>query len=59
MVVSAVMVVLHVGAALYKIISSGGKLYAISSPMFWTLFIMQSINYFTNRLLYSMCLNSV
>jgi hypothetical protein len=59
MVVSAVMLVLHVGTALYKIVSSGGKLYAISNPMFWTLTIMQIINYFTNRLLYSMCLNSV
>ena len=59
MVVSAVMLVLHVGSALYKVVSSGGKLYAISNPYFWTLLIMQSINYFTNRLLYTMCLNSV
>lgn len=59
MVLSAVMLGLHVGMALYKIVSSGGKLYAISNPIFWTIAIMQSINYFTNRLLYTMCLNSV
>lgn len=59
MVVSAVMLVLHVIAALYKVVSSGGKLYAISNSTFWTLAVMQAINYFTNRLLYSMCLNSV
>jgi hypothetical protein len=59
MVVSAVMLVMQVGTALYKIVSSGGKLYAISNPLFWILLGQSIIGYFTNRLLYSMCLNSV
>jgi hypothetical protein len=48
-----------VGAALYKIVSSGGKLYAISTPAFWVFTVMQATQYMSARLLYSMCLNSV
>ena len=59
MVISALALVLNVFVALYKIISSGGKLYAINNPNFWTMFIMNSVGYFTNRLLYTMCMNSV
>ena len=59
MVISALSVVVSVVVALYKIVSSGGKLYAISNPGFWTMFIMNSVGYFTNRLLYTMCMNSV
>jgi hypothetical protein len=40
-------------------VSSGGKLYAVSNPMFWSMVFMNGIGYFTNRLLYTMCLNSV
>jgi hypothetical protein len=59
MVVSAVGLVFHVAAALIKVVSSGGKLYPITSPMFWSMFVMNGLGYFTNRLLYTMCLNSV
>ena len=58
MVFSALSVVLNVFFALFKVISSG-KLYAVSNSMFWSMLIMHSIGYFTNRLLYTMCLNSV
>ena len=59
MVVSALALVLHVIGALVKVVSSGGKLYAVSTPMFWSMVFMNGIGYFTNRLLYTMCLNSV
>jgi hypothetical protein len=59
MVVSALSLVWNVLLALYKIVSSGGKLYAISNSWFWMMLVMNSIGYFSNRLLYSMCLNSV
>jgi hypothetical protein len=45
--------------ALYKIVASGGKLYAITNSGFWTMLIINAIGYFTNRLMYTMCLNSV
>ena len=59
MVISALSLVWIVLLALYKIVSSGGKLYAISNSWFWTMLIMNSVGYFGNRLMYSMCLNSV
>lgn len=59
MALSAVAFVLHVGTALYKIVSSGGKLYAISNPAFWVFTVMQATQYISARLLYSMCLNSI
>ena len=59
MVVSAVGLVLHVVAALFKVVASGGKLYAVSNPLFWSMIFMNGIGYFTNRLLYTMCMNSV
>ena len=59
MVVSALALVWHVLLAVYKIVVSGGKLYAITSPLFWTMLILNAIGYFSNRLMYSMCLNSV
>ena len=59
MVLAAVTLVLNVVAALVKVVSSGGKLYAVSSPIFWYMIIMNCIIYFTNRLMYTMCLNSV
>jgi hypothetical protein len=59
MVLGAVTLVLNVVAALVKVVSSGGKLYAVSNPLFWYMIIMNGIIYFTNRLMYTMCLNSV
>jgi hypothetical protein len=59
MVVSALSLVWNVLLALYKIVSSGGKLYAISNPWFWMMLTVNAIGYFSNRLLYSMCLNTV
>jgi len=59
MVISALALVLHVIGALVKVVSSGGKLYAVSNPMFWSILLMNGIGYFGNRLLYTMCLNSV
>ncbi len=59
MVFSALSVVLNVFFALFRVISSGGKLYPVTNSMFWTMILMNSIGYFTNRLLYTMCLNSV
>jgi hypothetical protein len=59
MVFSALALVLNVFFALFKVISSGGKLYALTNSTFWTMLIMNSIGYFSNRLLYTMCLNSV
>jgi hypothetical protein len=59
MVVSALALVFHVFLALFKIVSSGGKLYAITNSGFWSMFIVNFLGYFTNRLMYSMCLNSV
>lgn len=59
MVVSAVGLVLHVVAALFRVVASGGKLYAVSNPLFWSMVFMNGIGYFTNRLLYTMCMNSV
>ena len=59
MVMSALSVVVNVLLALYKIISSGGKMYAISHTGYWTMLFINVIAYFTNRLMYSMCLNSV
>jgi hypothetical protein len=59
MVVSALALVFHVFLALFKIISSGGKLYAITNSGFWSMFVINFLGYFTNRLMYTMCLNSV
>lgn len=59
MVLSALSVVANVLLALYKIISSGGKLYAINNSGYWTILFLNGISYFTNRLMYTMCLNSV
>jgi hypothetical protein len=59
MVLSALSLVWQVLVALFKVISSGGKLYALSTPTLWTMLILNAIGYFTNRLMYSMCLNSV
>ena len=59
MVLSALSVVVNVLFALYKIISSGGKMYAINHSGYWTMLIINGIAYFTNRLMYTMCLNSV
>jgi hypothetical protein len=59
MVVTGVTMLLHVGSALLKIVASGGKLYAISNPIFWTMFLMNLAGYIGNRLLYTMCLNSI
>ena len=59
MVVSAAGLVLHVVTALIKVVSSGGKLYSVANPMFWSMVLMNGLGYFTNRLLYTMCLNSV
>jgi hypothetical protein len=59
MVISALSVVAQLFIALYKIVSSGGKLYAITNPMFWSVLLVNGIGYFTNRLMYTMCLNSV
>lgn len=59
MVVSAVAVVLNVFFALFKVVSSGGKLYAFTNSAFWMMLLANSIGYFSNRLLYTMCLNSV
>ena len=59
MVLSALSVIGNVLVALYKIISSGGKMYVINNPGFWTMLIINGIAYFTNRLMYTMCLNSV
>jgi hypothetical protein len=59
MVVSAVGLVFHVAAALIKVVASGGKLYSLTNPMFWSMVLMNGLGYFTNRLLYTMCLNSV
>jgi len=58
MVLSALGLVFHVFLAIFKIVSSG-KLYAITNSGFWSIFIMNFIGYFTNRLMYTMCLNSV
>ena len=58
MVGSALALVFHVFLALFRIVSSGGKLYAITN-VWWSLFIVNFLGYFTNRLMYSMCLNSV
>jgi hypothetical protein len=59
MVVSALGLVWHVATALIKVVSSGGKLYSVTNPMFWSMVLMNGLGYFTNRLLYTMCLNSV
>ncbi len=59
MVFSALSLVLNVFIALFKVITSGGKLYPLTNSMFWTMLIVNSIGYFSNRLLYTMCLNSV
>ena len=59
MVVSALSLAWNVLLAVYKIVSSGGKLYAITNSWFWMMCIMNAVGYFSNRLLYSMCLNSV
>jgi hypothetical protein len=59
MVVSGLALVFHVFWALYKIIESGGKLYSLTTPVFWSMIALNCLNYFTNRLLYTMCLNSV
>ena len=58
MVISGVALALHVGSALFKILSSG-KLYALQTPIFWTVLVMNLAGYIGNRLLYTMCLNSV
>jgi uncharacterized membrane protein YcgQ (UPF0703/DUF1980 family) len=59
MVISALSVVAQLFVALYKIVASGGKLYAVTNYGFWTMLIVNGIGYFTNRLMYTMCLNSV
>ena len=59
MVLSAVSLALNVLMAVFKIVSSGGKLYSVSNPVFWSMVFMNGIGYFTNLLLYTMCLNSV
>jgi hypothetical protein len=59
MVLGAVTLVLNVILAIVKVVSSGGKLYAVTNPMFWSMIVMNCIVYFTNRLMYTMCLNSV
>ena len=59
MVISALSVVGQLFVALYKIVASGGKLFAITNSTFWTMLIINGISYFTNRLMYTMCLNSV
>ena len=59
MVLSALSLVWQVLVALFKVISSGGKMYALSNPALWTMLFLNVIGYFTNRLMYSMCLNSV
>ena len=59
MVGSALALVFHVFLALFRIVSYGGKLYAITNAGYWSLFIVNFLGYFTNRLMYSMCLNSV
>lgn len=59
MVLAAVSLVLNVMSALVKIVSSGGKLYPLYNPLFWSIVIMNTMAYITNRLLYTMCLNSV
>ena len=59
MVFSGLALVLHVFLALYKIIASGGKLFFITNATFWSMIVLNGLNYFTNRLLYTMCLNSV
>jgi hypothetical protein len=59
MVLSALSLVFNVLVALFKVVSSGGKLYALSNPTFWSMAVLNGLGYFTNRLLYTMCLNSV
>lgn len=59
MVFSALSVALNVFIAVFKVITSGGKLYAFTNSTFWMMLLVNSIGYFSNRLLYTMCLNSV
>jgi hypothetical protein len=59
MVISALSVVGNLFLALYKIVSSGGKLYAVTNSAFWMMLVINGVGYFTNRLMYTMCLNSV
>jgi hypothetical protein len=58
MVVAGLALALHVGSTLFKILSSG-KLYALYNPLFWSVLVMNLVGYIGNRLLYTMCLNSV
>jgi hypothetical protein len=59
MAFSALSLALNVFFALFKVVTSGGKLYAVTNSTFWMMLLVNSIGYFSNRLLYTMCLNSV